>query len=158
MARVGGGRDRAISITFGYVLALAITTVLIAGLLTAGSAFLTQQREDVVRAEFQEVGQQLAHDIAAADRINRSLASNQSVRVQSRLPQRIGGRPYQIVISRNDSRTYRLTMTTDRPRVNTTVTVRARSDIAPSAVAGGPVVIRSVNDTTLEVTNVNATA
>jgi hypothetical protein len=152
MARIER-RDRAISITFGYVIALAITTVLIAGLLTAGSTFLRDQREDVVRAEFQEIGQQLAHDITAADRAQQSATGNDSIRIRSELPQDIGGQSYRVLIRPRGGDRHQIVMRANNPSVNQTVTFRAQSDIDTSAVAGGTVVIRSVNATTLEVTN-----
>jgi PKD repeat protein len=62
---------RGVATTVNYILAIAITTVLISSLLVAGSGYVDDRRERAVRAELETVGSSLAADIAEADRLSR---------------------------------------------------------------------------------------
>ena len=50
------GDDRAVSTTLGYVLSLAIASILISGLMLATAGFVEGQREQVIRSELEVVG------------------------------------------------------------------------------------------------------
>jgi hypothetical protein len=163
VAIVDGEADRAVSITVTYAIALVITTVVVATLLTAASGFVTGQREEVVRDGFRNVGHTLADDLEAADRLNRSMGANASVKLDTRLPETIGGRDYNVVVRNTTSRTsettaYEIRMHTRQPRIVHTVGFNASSDIDDSAVDGGGVRIRSTSNGSLEVVSINATA
>jgi hypothetical protein len=163
VAIVASETDRAVSITVTYAIALVITTVVVATLLTAASGFLTGQREEVVRDGFRDVGHTLAGDMKTADRLNRSMDPNASIRLDTRLPETVGDREYTVVVQNTTARTnertaYEIRMRTRAPRIVHTVEFNASSAIDTSAVAGGAVRIRSTANGSLEVVNVNASA
>jgi hypothetical protein len=163
VANLDAGSDRAVSITVTYAIALVITTVVVATLLTAASGFLTGQREEVVRDGFRDVGHTLAEDLETADRLNRSMESNASIQIDTRLPERIGNRHYTVVVRNTTARTgetiaYEVRMHTREPRIVHTVAFNASSHIDTSAVSGGSVRIQSTANGSLEVVNVNASA
>lgn len=70
MSRLGGGTDRAVASTVNYVLAIALTTILISGLLVTASGYVDDRRERAVRTELETVGNMLAAEIAEADRLS----------------------------------------------------------------------------------------
>ena len=72
--------DRAVSATLGYVLVIGITTILISGLFLAAGGFVENQHERAIRAELEVVGNRLAADIAAVDRL--ALAAGSSGETQ----------------------------------------------------------------------------
>lgn len=86
--------DRGVSTTLSYVLTIAISTVLVVGLLTAGSTFVDDQRNRVVESELRVIGQRLAADIATADRLVQASDDPSTVTVTSQLPQTVSGSPY----------------------------------------------------------------
>ncbi|MFC7028484.1 hypothetical protein ACFQH8_15745 [Halomicroarcula sp. GCM10025710] len=61
--------DRAVSTALGYVLTLSIASLLVTGLIIAGSGFVEDRREQVVREELTVIGQQIGADLARADRL-----------------------------------------------------------------------------------------
>jgi PKD repeat protein len=92
--------DRGVATTVNYVLAIAITTVLISSLLVAAAGYVDDRRERAARAELETVGSSLAADIAEADRLSRQ---GMDVTLRARQPE----------LSAADS--YTATLTTDCP-------------------------------------------
>jgi hypothetical protein len=98
-AAAGGtlrGDDRAVSTALGYVLSLAIASLLISGLMLAAGGFVESERERVVRSELEVIGQTLVADVEGADRLASSIDGD--VRVRSSLPRRVGSSTYTIEI------------------------------------------------------------
>lgn len=60
--------DRGTSTTLSYVLTLSIATVLVGGLIVAGSTFVKDNREEVIRQELQVIGEHIASNIEQVDR------------------------------------------------------------------------------------------
>lgn len=58
---------RGVSITVSHVLTIAITAVLITGLVVAASGALTGQRERAARSQLDTVGQRLAFEVEQVD-------------------------------------------------------------------------------------------
>lgn len=142
--------DRGVSPVFGYALTLSISTLLIAGLLMAAGGFVDSQREQTSRNEMEVIGHQVAADIAAADRLNRtdgSMASELSVR--RTIPQRIVGSSYRISVradGEGPTDPYLELRTTD-PEVTVTVGIAVPPDtnVATSTVDGGEIVVEVDN-------------
>lgn len=91
-------RDRAVSNTLSYSLTLTMATLLVVGLLTAGSTFVGDQQSHVVRSELEVVGQRLAADVSTADRLVALSDGAGDVNVTSRLPQSVSGASYSIEV------------------------------------------------------------
>jgi len=88
--------SRAVSTTLGYVLSLAIATLLITGLIIAGGGYVDAQREQVIRDELTVVGQQLAADVERADRLVRAGEAPLTVRVNKTFSDRVTGSNYRV--------------------------------------------------------------
>ena len=67
--------DRAVATTVNYVLAIALTTILVSSLLVTASGYVDDRRERVARAELETVGNALAADVAEADRLGQQGAN-----------------------------------------------------------------------------------
>ena len=132
-------RDRAVSTVVGFVLILGVASLLVTGLLVATGDFVDNQRQETIRDEMEVLGQQLAADIAASDRMVR--AGGTTVRIERPLPNRITGVTYQISVTSNgDLTTIRLS--TQDPSVSAEVSVRTRTPVAGGeSVNGGDVAI-----------------
>lgn len=130
--------DRAVSTTLNYVLGLGITFVLITGLLIAGTGFVEDQRESAMRAELQVLGQQLATDLAMADRLAATTsADNRTVTIRRNLPSRVAGKGY--TVSVEGGQYPHLVLETDGADVSVQVNVTNRTDVTMTEVSGGPV-------------------
>lgn len=130
--------DRAVSTTVGYVTSLGVMAILITGLLVAGGDFVGDQRETTVRTEMQIVGQQVAADLAAADRLADE-GSATTLDLSRSYPDRMTGATYTIRVEDiapgdpNDSR-QRLVVESDDPEVVVEVTFDTQT---PVVVDGG---------------------
>ncbi|WP_144902322.1 DUF7266 family protein [Halobellus captivus] len=139
-------RDRAVSVTVNYVIALSITAVLVSGLLIAGSGYVENERDRVVREELDVLAEQLAAGIDDADRISRSTASPPTLRIGVDLPDRVAGESYRIEISEQSPPgaqpgQYDLTLRSVRSDVSVTLTVSTIVDVDETSANGGRVVI-----------------
>lgn len=137
--------ERAVSATVNYVLALAVTSILISGLLIAGSGYMESQRTIAIGNALSVQNEQLADSVGEIDRLAAATEdedANASIRVQ--LPDRVIDRSYRIAIENetgvDDRRhTYLIEATTDD--VERSTLVRTTYPIEETTVRGGPVVI-----------------
>lgn len=136
--------DRAVSVTVNYVIALALTAILISGLLIAGGSVLEDRRESVTREEFTVLGEQLAAGIGEAD----SMASTgaEDLRVAVRLPDSVGGSSYLVRVTEVNPPTdqpgeYVLTLSSPATEVSWNATVRTDRPIEGTQVSGGSIVV-----------------
>ena len=101
-----GGTDRAVSVTVGYVLTLAISTLLLSGLFVAGGSFVETERERAAQGELRVVGERVAADLATVDRLVESAANRSSLTVSRPvdLPDRAAGTVYRIRVTETGER------------------------------------------------------
>lgn len=131
------GDDRAVSTTLGYVLNLAVATLLLTGLLVAGGGLVEDQRERATRAELRVLGQQLAADLAAADRLAAAADPGDTVRVDRDLPATVTGSTYAIeVVGGTDPA---LVLDAERFDVTVRVSLAVETELESSSVTGGTV-------------------
>lgn len=133
--------DRAVSTTVGYVLALGIVTLLLTGLLFAGTDFVAGQREQTVRNELRVLGQQVADDLAAVDRLVRASDSGTAVTVVLALPEEVTGSAYTIDVDPAAGQPTTLVLQSADPEVTVEVRVRVATGVVASTVTGGEIEI-----------------
>ncbi len=131
------GSDRGVSTTLGYVLTLTITVILVSGLMVAVGSFVTGQNERVTESELEVVGQRLASEVEAADRLAEAGGPGATVVVRSRLPENVAGRPYRVAVNRTG--TDALVLSTEDPDVSVTVHVVTDHPVADTTLGGGTV-------------------
>ena len=144
--------DRAVSTALGYVLTLGIVTLLIGGLFFAAGDFVEGQHDRVVRSEFEVIGNRLAADVAAVDRLALAAGPGGEARLRTDLPRTAAGQPYELVVSpvAGEDDVYAITATMVRPAVTVEVRVRSETTLASGTVGGGDVLV-VYNGTALEV-------
>jgi hypothetical protein len=123
------------------VLGLTISALLISVLLVGVGGFVEDQRERVVQTELDVVGQQLASDIAATDRLvqgSNPSTGSVGVRFESHLPNQIANTGYTVEVDGSQSR---LVLRTDRPTVAVIVGIETTTELAEVTVAGGDLAI-----------------
>ncbi|WP_435093668.1 DUF7266 family protein [Halorubrum sp. N11] len=149
------GDDRAVSVTVGYVLTLAIGAMLLSGVVIGIGGVIDGQTDRVVRGDLAVVGQTAVANLESADRIARAAEVDRpdgtdapTVAVAVDLPTRIAGRPYRIAVD-NQS----VTLRTDNPDAIGEITHTVALPVEESNVRGGPIRIRYDGSTgQLEVT------
>lgn len=142
---------RGTSTTLGYVLTLGITSILITGLLFGAGGLVEDQRERTVRSELQVLGQMVAADVSAADRL--ATAGDATGSIRRDLPPTVAGSSYTLeVVSESQTETY-LRLSTDDPAVTVEVDMALRTTLVESSVTGGRVVVTYDPVTGLEVTD-----
>lgn len=137
--------ERGLSTTLGYSLTLAMTAILITGLLIAGGALIEDQRERIAEEELSVTAEQLASGFGDADRLA-STSTDGELRVTVWLPDRIAGGQYTITTENHstaDDQPARATIVADAQAVDVTTELSLRTSVpvANRTVVGGPLVI-----------------
>jgi hypothetical protein len=134
-----GDIDRAVSTTVGYVLTLTLATMVVSGFLIASGGFVEDQREGAVRDELQVVGQQLATDIAAVDRLARTDGTATTVRIERDIPDRVAGLSYTVrTVSESPNE---LVLRTYDPDIIVRVSVATDATLVEGTFGGADVVV-----------------
>jgi type II secretory pathway pseudopilin PulG len=136
--------DRAVSTVLGYSLTLGITMILISGLLISMGGLVDSQRERSVRSGLEVIGQKLAADVTAADRLVETgvdpADAVEATSITHDLPETVAGSTYTIEL-RGGSDPELLLETRD-PAVTVRVTMATTTPVSVSSASGGAVRIR----------------
>ncbi len=87
--------ERAVSSTVTYVLTIAITTILLSGLITAAGGLVGDQRAQATRNELGVVGERIVAELTNADHLVQA-GTDPAVRLRTTHPRRIVGAPYSV--------------------------------------------------------------
>ncbi len=160
------GDERAVSVPINYTLSIVIVTVLLTGLVLATSDQLRAQQERTVESEFSVLGNRMAADVSAADRLVQSTegTAGDEVRVRTEIPDTVANMRYRVEIGSSDlgsGEAYEVVITFVSGRMDVTEEVRLKTDtrVENTTLTGGEYVIEYVDadgdgDRELEVTNV----
>ena len=130
--------DRAQAITLNYTIGIAIATVLVTGLLIAGSSFVADQQEQATRSELRVIGQQTAASLETVDRLANTTEAGNPVQLNRQLPPNVAGSAYTIDLVK--SKDPHLELTTENPDVEVTVDFSNRTKVTENTIDGGTVV------------------
>ena len=146
--------DRGVSVTVNYALNLVIATLLIGGVLTATGGMVEDRRESAIRTELSVVGERVAADLMATDRLaevaTSGAASDPTVSVSVTLPERVAATRYEVRIEPSSDE---IVLVSDDPEVKVTVGFHHDTPVEETTVVGGDLRIRLANDGDLEVTS-----
>lgn len=137
--------DRAVNTVVGYVIAIAITTVLLSLLITTTTAFVQVQQESVINSEMNIVGQSLSTQLMDADRTVRlNETGPEGVERTVKMPNRLANSQYLITVEDVGSfepyageNTYRIRLWTNSPAVEEELYFVSETDIEPTTLNGG---------------------
>lgn len=130
---------RGVSTIVGYTITLAVTTLLISGLLIASGGFVENQRERAVRGELKVIGQQIAADTQAADRLVQ--AGDEDFTIERDLPDRVTGSAYTIeMLAPNPDDTY-VELRTEDPDIVVRVDFVIQNNIKTTSFQGGELAV-----------------
>lgn len=123
--------DRGVSTVVSYVLMLGILVILASTLVGAFAPFVTNQQQRTAHSTLGVIGNDLAGDIESVDRLGKRAGANGTVVVQTRLPTRIGGSPYEIEITQPTAGTtaYAITVRTVEFDASSIVHVRTQTPV-----------------------------
>jgi uncharacterized protein YcgI (DUF1989 family) len=125
--------DRGVSTAVGYVLILGITTILISGLLIAAGGTVEDRRDATARNTLDVVGQRIAANLMAADRLSRTDGAT-AVAVTVDAPERIAGSGYVVRVNGSAST---ITLDSDGADATRSVAFVSQTPTATTAVRGG---------------------
>lgn len=137
--------DRGVSTTLGYSLTLAITAILITGLLMAGGALVEDQRERIADEELSVSAEQLASGLGDADRLS-GTSTDGVLRITVWLPDRIAGGQYTVTLENQPTaadQPARATIIARSQAVDVTAELSLRTSVpvANRTVVGGPLIV-----------------
>ena len=129
-------RERAQSSTIGYVLSIAVATLLIVSLVAGVGTFVEGRQERAIRDQLTVIGERMATQLTAAD----TLATREgTVYVEPGIPDRAVGTNYRV---RLDASGEQLVLSTADPAVTVRVSVVTISPLTESMAQGTDIAIR----------------
>lgn len=141
----GVDQDRAVSVTVGYVLNLAVASLLLTGLFVAGGSFVQSEREAAIEGELTVVGERVAADLMTVDRLANASENPSELTVERRaeLPTRVSGVEYTVSLVPDGGAdgAHLLRLESDRVDVVVEIPVRAAEPVDETTVEGGDVTI-----------------
>lgn len=131
--------DRAVSTTLSYVLTLSIATLLVTGLIFAGSTFVEDRREQVIRQELRVIGEHVATNVEQIDRYAAATDDLRSARLSQTYPPRVTGATYDVILrdGGGGGAVSTLYLNSTDPDVAVQIDVRTTADVAAESVADG---------------------
>jgi len=93
--------ERGTSTALSYVLTLSIATLLVSGLLFAGSTFVEDSREQVIRQELQVIGEHLASNVEQVERYADAPETVHEASLEQPFPSRVTGTTYDAILRGN---------------------------------------------------------
>jgi hypothetical protein len=131
---------RGVSVTVNYALNLVVATLLIGGVLTATGGMVDDHRESAARTELSVLGERVAADLMAADRLAVVGADgpvgDSTVTVAVSLPERVAGTRYEVSIEASASES-NVVLRSDQPEVTVTVGFHNETAVENATVRGG---------------------
>lgn len=142
------GVDRGVSTAVSYVLILGIIALLGSSLFLAIGPFVAGQSDQTTRSSMGVVGNQLATDLQAADRLADAAGTSGTVELRAELPERIGGSQYRISVTEiAGEHRYEITLRSIDSDTVATVTIQTDRPVEETgAIAGGPLTIEYDTD------------
>lgn len=138
-----GPDDRAVSIVVNYVIVLTIVALLGSGLFVTATDYVQSQQSSAIRSELRDVGNDLAADLSAADRLARSSTGDGTVSLHTAPPDRVAGSTYRISIRSTGADRYEIVLRSTDPAVTVTVPFRSRTPVAEGPIQGDSLVVRT---------------
>ena len=132
--------DRGVSISVNYVLTLAITTLLMTGLLFATGNLVEDRRDSATRSELRVVGERVASSLMTADRLAQT--GSTKVVVQTDAPAQIAGSRYTVSLNASNQR---VVIVAEKTGVTTRIPFENETAISDSNASGGGVRIVLAN-------------
>lgn len=142
--------DRGVSVALNYALSLAIATILLSALLFSTGDLIENRQQEVYIEEMEVVGQRLAANIMAADKLAQT--DPVAVHINTSLPRIVGGADYVVSITADGSGS-ELVLTSREPSVEVTVPLVNTTDLESTTVDGGEIHIHVASDGDLVVEN-----
>lgn len=125
--------DRGVSATVSYALILGIVALLTAGLVAGFAPFVADQQHDATHSMLEVLGNDLAGDVDSADRLATTAGDGGTVELRTRLPDRVGGSPYEIELENAtdgpERYEYRIELRSKEPETTARVDVRTQRPI-----------------------------
>jgi hypothetical protein len=131
---------RATSITVTYTMTVAISAVLIMGLLVSAGGLVDRQRERVTQLQFEDIGTEVTSELVSVDQFV-TATGDDSVSNRLTLPTHVAGNPYDLLLATSGA-TATLTIASGAGSPSVTFDLEPRTDVCPTAVDGGAVLVR----------------
>ncbi|MFC3479014.1 DUF7266 family protein [Halobacterium litoreum] len=129
--------SRGVSTTLGYVLNLGVAAILVTTLMISAGTLVEDQRERAVDTQLDVVGERVASDLEAADRLARA-SDGGTVRYVIEMPPRVAGSAYEVRVNPGGNDT--VVLESDLPREEVAVAVDVETTLNASVHDGGRLV------------------
>lgn len=142
--------DRGVSVALNYTLSIAIAAVLLTAMLFSTGDIVENRQQEVYLEELEVIGNRIAANIMAADRLAQT--NPDAVHVNMTSPNVVGGADYNVKIEPGPDGS-ELVLTSRRPDLEVRVSVLNTTPLKPASLDGGGIHIYQAADGDLVVEN-----
>ncbi|MXR51643.1 hypothetical protein GRX03_08510 [Halovenus sp. WSH3] len=132
--------DRAVSIALTHALTVAISTVLVSGLIIGAGTLLESQEQTVGETQLREIGSDAVTYINTLDRLNRT-GENVTVTAEPDYPERILGSYRYTIAIENRTGSNTLVVRSEQLGRSVEFDIETRTNVTSSGTSGGDVEI-----------------
>jgi hypothetical protein len=115
-----------------------VAALVVTGLVTVATDFVSSQREQVVRTELNVVGEQITDKLVAADRLVQAGNHTDRLVINGTMPSRVAGVTYTVSVTDAGSTRW-LNLTSHGPDVAVATKLETGTEVATGSVGGGGV-------------------
>ncbi|WP_232701541.1 DUF7266 family protein [Halobacterium wangiae] len=126
--------SRGVSTALGYVLNLGVAAILVTTLMLSAGTLVDDQRRAAVETELEVVGERVAADLSATDRLARA-SDGGSVRYVVDVPERVAGTTYDVRV--NESGNDHVVLVSERPSVRVSVPYDSETHVPAATYSDG---------------------
>lgn len=131
---------RGASITVTYTMTVAISAVLIMGLLVSAGGLVDRQRDRATQLQFEDIGTKVTSELVSVDQFV-TATGDDSVSNRLTLPTHVAGNPYDLILETSGSAAT-LTVSSGGASSSVAFDLQPQADVCPTAVDGGAVLVR----------------
>jgi len=132
--------QRGVSVALTHVLTMGITAVLITGLIIAASGVIDTQRERAVQGELTTIGERLAAELTALDRVANS--TNSTMTIETAHPKMVVNSRYQVRLISDSSVCQTgscITLNAQGAEASVVISIDENINVINSTVSGGEI-------------------
>lgn len=131
--------DRGTSITVTYSLTVAVSSLLIMGLLLSAGGMLDRQQDDAVREQLQDLSTRVTSELFRADQLASTMTWTDNIELRTDLPITVAGTGYRVDLVAGTPSTVYLNSTSSQ--ISVPVELDNETSICPATANGGQLTV-----------------
>jgi hypothetical protein len=134
--------SRGTSITITYSMTVAVSSLLVMGLIFSAGGMLDQQQDRAIREQLQDLGTRVTSELLHTDRLVTTTTSSDRVRLRTNLPNAVAGSGYRVELVTSGTPTVSTVyLNSTSTSISVPVEIDTQTDVCPAIANGGQLIV-----------------